>query len=96
MSRTPKSEFPEIEEIRNDLDSLKDNVVELTRHIQANGAEQINELGALAQKRVTEAKKAGRRELHKVEAQVKAHPGQSMALAFAAGMALSLLMGRKG
>jgi ElaB/YqjD/DUF883 family membrane-anchored ribosome-binding protein len=96
MTRTTKSEFPEIEEIRSDLDSLKDNVVELTRHIQANGAEQIHEFGTLAQKRAVEMKKAGRRELRKVEGQIKAHPGQSIALAFAAGMALSLLMGRKG
>jgi ElaB/YqjD/DUF883 family membrane-anchored ribosome-binding protein len=96
MSKSPKSDYPEIDEIRQDLDSLKTNIVELTRHVQEQGVEQVHELGAAAQKKVADLKKTGNRELHKLEDQVKAHPGQSMALAFAAGLALSVLMGRRG
>ena len=96
MTKPTQTNFPEIEEIRHDLDSLKTNVVELTRHIQENGAEQVHELGTLAQKRAKELRKAARSEVQKVEKQIKAHPGQSMALAFAAGLTLSALLGRRG
>lgn len=96
MKKTEKSDFPEIDEIRQDLDSLKNNVVELTRHLQENGAEQVHELGAIAQKKAEQLKKAGQKEFKKLEGQVKEHPGQSIAMAFAAGLVLSVLMGRKG
>lgn len=95
MSKSPKSEFPEIDEIRQDLVALKTNVVELTRHLQENGAEQVHELGALAQKKVAALKKTGEREFKKIEEQVQAHPGQSVAVAFAAGLVLSALLGRR-
>jgi ElaB/YqjD/DUF883 family membrane-anchored ribosome-binding protein len=96
MTKTTRNDFPEIEDIRNDLDSLKTNVVELTRHIQATGADQVHELGTMAQKRAKVLSKAARGEIQKVEKQIKTHPSQSMALAFVAGLTLSMLFGRRG
>lgn len=97
MSKIVKEEYPGIEDIRSDLDALRSNVVELTRHIQQNGAGHIHEItediSDMAHKRAETLRKAGKRELKKFESQVKAHPGQSVALAFAAGMALSMLAG---
>lgn len=95
MSKATKSDFPEIDEIRQDLDSLKNNVIELTRHLQENGAEQFHELGTLAQKKMASLRKTGEREMKKIEEQVQAHPGQSVAVAFAAGLILSALLGRR-
>ena len=97
MTKNVKEEYASIEDIRNDLDSLKTNVIELTRHIQESSIghvhEVTDEMTAQAYKKAEALRKTGKRELKKIESQVKSHPGQSVALAFAAGMAMSMIMG---
>lgn len=99
MTKSIKEEYPSIEDIRNDIDSLKTNVVELTRHIQESGIGHVQELTdevtTKAQKKAEALRKSGKRELKKLESQVKSHPGQSVALAFAAGMAMTMIMGAR-
>ena len=99
MTKNVKEEYASIEDIRNDLDSLKTNVVELTRHIQENGIGHVqdltDEVTAQAHKKAEALRKSGKREFKKFESQVKSHPGQSVALAFAAGMAMSMIMGAR-
>lgn len=94
-----RSEFPEIEDIRQDLDSLKSNVVELTRHIKAEGGSQAlaftKDLRKVAQDRLSELRNTAQREYRKVESQVKSKPSQSLATAFAAGLVLSWLFSRR-
>lgn len=89
------SHYPEIDDIRSDLDSLKDNVVELTRHIKADGANEVQALAKLAKKRVSKIQTAGKRELHKIEDSIQTHPMQSVAIALAAGAVLSFFMSRR-
>lgn len=87
-----KTSYPEIDEIKEDLDSLKDNVVALTKHVQKDGVEQVEDLSKTAQKRLTLLKMRGRQEMKKVEKQVKAKPAQSVAIAFAGGVLASMLL----
>lgn len=94
MSNT-KTGYPEIEDIREDLDSLKNNVVELTKHVQKNGAEHTKEATRMLRSRLDHFKKSGQDQLYQMEKQVKAKPMQSLALAFAAGMLASLVIGRR-
>lgn len=86
-----KSEFPEIEEIRQDLESLKTNVVELGKHVQSKGKSEADRLGDIALERLKDLKRSAADEYHKAEKQVKAKPGQSIAIAFAAGLVASAL-----
>lgn len=86
-----KSEFPEIEAIRQDLESLKTNVVELGEHVQAKGKDEADRLGDMALERFSKLKRSAADEYHKAEKQVKAKPGQSIAIAFAAGLIASAL-----
>lgn len=96
MSKAKSPSYPEIEEIKEDLNSLKDNVIALTQHIQKDGKVQAEEVGEEAKKRLTLVRARGKQEMKKLERQVKAKPGQSMAIAFAAGLAASaLLRGRR-
>jgi ElaB/YqjD/DUF883 family membrane-anchored ribosome-binding protein len=91
------SEFPEIDDIKKDLDSLKDNVVELTKHMKSEGKSQANKVSSLALDRLADLKKSAAFEYHRAEKQVKAKPGQSIAIAFAAGLVASMLMrGNRG
>lgn len=83
------SHYPEIDDIRHDLDSLKTNVVELTKHIKEDGKDEVAALAKMAKKRVTKIQSAGKREIQKLEGEIKTHPMQSVAAALAAGFVLS-------
>lgn len=80
-----KKKYPEVEEIKDDLESLKDNTVELANHIKEDGAKQIEQTSETLKTRA-QIKKL------EVEQQIKTKPLQSVALAFAGGMALSMLL----
>lgn len=87
--------YPEVEEIRHDLESLKTNVVELTRHVQANGADKAMALTKKARKRLAELQVQGKEHLKNVEKHVHDEPAKSLAIAFAAGLVASILFGRR-
>ena len=90
----PLSDFPEIEEIRHDIESLKSNVVDLSRHIKSEGKNQASKLTEVAIERLAELRKNAAFEYQRAEKAVKAKPGQSVAIAFAAGLLTSLVLRR--
>lgn len=92
MPRSKETSYPEIDEIRDDLDSLKNNVVELTRHLKSDGVQQAEQVSSLAQKRLKSLGTRGQQELRRIEKQVKQKPAQSMAIAFATGMLASMIL----
>ena len=57
-----KTTYPEIDEIKEDLDSLKDNVVALTKHVQKDGVEQVEDISKTAQKRLAVLKMRGQQQ----------------------------------
>ncbi len=90
-----KEAYPEIENIQQDLSSLKDNTVELARHVKADGTEHASVLTEKAHKMIADLKTQGAHEFEKIEQRVKDKPGQSVAIAFAAGIVASYLLGRR-
>lgn len=93
----PKSKKPysEIDHIREDLDSLKNNVVELTRHLTKDGNAQVSQLSHTLMERIADAQKSGKQQYKLLEKKVKDKPGQTLALAFGAGIIASMLMKRR-
>lgn len=93
------SSYPEIEDIRDDLESLKTNVVELTRHVQENGSDKAMHLAEAvaekAQKQMAKIQTRSKRELQRVERAIKAKPAQSLALAFTAGIVVSQMLAHR-
>lgn len=90
-----KSMYPEIEEIREDLDSLKTNVIELTKHVTSDGDVHAQELKDYAMKRIGKLQSSGRQQYKNLERRIKAKPGQSLAIAFAVGLVASQFLGRR-
>ena len=90
------SKYPEIDEIKQDIDSLRTNVVELTRHVKSAGEKQAAELSEKAANGISSLRTRGIEEAKKVEKQVQANPGKSVATAFACGLLASLLLRRRG
>lgn len=96
MPKSKKSNYSEIDEIREDLHSLKDNVVELTRHLKKDGVEQAGEANMYVKERLADIQSHGKKGIKQVEEQVKNKPGQSLAIAFATGAVLSMLLRGRG
>lgn len=87
--------YSEIDHIREDLDSLKNNVVELTRHMKKDGNAQAAHLRENLTERMKNLQKAGRGRYQQLEGRVKEKPGQTLAMAFGAGILASMLFGRR-
>ena len=89
------AEYPEINDIRADLNSLKDNVLELSRHVKKNSSHHLEDAKHYAEDQIDKVKRAGADALHKVEARAVENPGQTIAIAFVAGLAASFFLGRR-
>jgi len=87
-----QSAFPEIEDIKEDLTSLKNDIAKLYGHVYKDGGKQVKEF---ASDQIHRAQDAGRDGIKKLEHQVTSKPAQSVAIAFAAGVVASFLLARK-
>lgn len=94
MAKAEKN-YPEIDNIKEDIDSLKENTIELTKHVKKDGAAKTAELKAIASDNLEGLAKTGKEKLKTVEKQVKANPLKSLAVAFVAGAILSSFIGRR-
>lgn len=94
-SSAGNTDFSELDEIRGDIDALKTHIAELSRHLQAYSKEELAALTDEARKRVVNLQKAGKKEFKKLESEIQDRPLESVAIALAAGVVLSFLMGRR-
>lgn len=92
---TTTKSYSEIDDIRQDLDSLKNNVVELTRHLTKDGNAQVAQLGQALSNHLADLQKSGKQQYKQIEGKVKEKPAQTLAIAFGAGVLASLLLGRR-
>ena len=85
--RATKAENQEIAHIREDLDSLRHNVVALSRSIKHGVTE-------TAMTRYEKLKNRGNQTLEQAEQSVREHPGRSVLTAFGVGVLLSAFLRR--
>jgi ElaB/YqjD/DUF883 family membrane-anchored ribosome-binding protein len=84
-----------LQNVKEDLRALKDDVAGLGRQAKEEGRKRINESVSVAQDKVSEFKSAGYEELKGLKAYVSENPTQSVAYAFAAGLIFSFIFSRK-
>ena len=84
-----------LDNIKKDIYTLKTDIVELGRTVQSEGLKKIEEATIDLQDKIDDLKSQGSDEYDKVQAYVKANPTQSVAIAFAAGILLTFITGRK-
>ena len=84
--------FDEFEEIRKDLESLKSNVTALGKHLKAEGREKAGEARELLDEGIDALLGKGDKGLEMLDESVKDNPRRALAIAFAAGIVLNLLM----
>lgn len=98
--------YPEVEDIKQDLKSLKTHAGELTEHVKAEGRakvermasranEEMHHLKDRANEEMHHMKDVGREKLRTMESYVQENPVQSLVYAFLGGLAASFLLGRR-
>ncbi len=85
----------EIKDIKQDINSLKDNVVQLTKTLSMNSESRLEDLKATMKENLDVVKDQTSEKYDLVKDAVKEKPAQSIGLAFAAGIAISYLLSRK-
>jgi ElaB/YqjD/DUF883 family membrane-anchored ribosome-binding protein len=101
-----KTKTNEIDNIRDDVQSLKSNILALSKQVGNEGKTTAASLGTKAYENVDHFKEKtlenisnlqdfSKDRLAAAETEVKTHPGRSMAIAFGAGVLLSALIRRR-
>lgn len=81
-----------LRDLRSDLNNLKDDAVATIHDAAALAKNLKNESGTLARDGVKHLADVGRSEFERLEERVRDRPGQSVALAFCAGLVFSYMM----
>lgn len=84
--------FPEI---KSDLSALKDDATTALRDAAVLARDLKDSSGSIARQGVNQLKSVGQNEFHRMEERVRAKPGQSVALAFCAGLIFSYVLGHR-
>lgn len=92
MPKTKK--YSEVENIKQDIETLKSDTIELAKHIKSDSSAKVDEMKEMANDRIHVMTEQGKEQLKNVEKTVKKKPLQSLAIAFATGLAVSALMKR--
>tara|TARA_Y100001936_G_scaffold219303_1_gene232565 strand:- start:416 stop:685 length:270 start_codon:yes stop_codon:yes gene_type:complete len=85
----------EVQAIREDLDSLKSNVVKLTETLGQEKESRIDHLKEVTLENVDALKAQGAERYAQIRTAVKEQPAKSVGIAFAAGLLASFLLTRK-
>lgn len=87
-------EYEEIDDIKHDLDSLRNNVVKLTRNLKEDGMETAGQVKEHLKDSMHALREKGEESMKRVEEKVRDNPRNSVLLAFGAGILASILLRR--
>jgi ElaB/YqjD/DUF883 family membrane-anchored ribosome-binding protein len=83
------------DDIRKDLSSLQTDVSILASDVKKAGSDKARAAMSYVNDQVDSLKSTGTGAIGKIEDGIKSNPGQSVTIAFAAGLLLSFLLGRR-
>jgi len=86
---------PAYDDIKKDLNTLKDDVTHLATNVKKAGTDKANEAISYVKDQVGPVKDIGTNTVSALEERIKSKPGQSVTIAFAAGLLFSYLLGRR-
>ena len=78
----------------SEVNQLKENVTQLTQTAKTASNQKVQAASDYIRSRVLGLKASGEKSLEQTEAFIREKPGQSIALAFAAGVIAHILLGR--
>jgi ElaB/YqjD/DUF883 family membrane-anchored ribosome-binding protein len=86
---------PAFEDIRRDLNSLQSDVAHLAVDVRKVGSDKARDAVSYVNEQIGSLKETGTGALGKIEDGIRSKPGQSVTVAFVAGMLASYLFGRR-
>lgn len=92
--KTIKSASDSLDNIKEDIYTLRSDVIELGRTVKSEGLKKIEEATIELHDKIDNLKKEGSNEIDKIQSYVNANPNQAVGIAFAAGAILALLLRR--
>lgn len=84
----------DISGIREDIESLKANVMSLTKHLQRDGKAKASEMSSALNESIDTLLSKSDKGILALEAEVKDNPRRALVVAFMAGFAINLLLRR--
>jgi len=88
-------DYEELEDIKQDLDSLRNNVVQLTRHLKHDGMAKAEDVKELLKESMSDLREKSAESMHRFEDKVRENPRNGILLAFGAGFLANLLLRRR-
>lgn len=95
VSKKAENTANSIDNIKKDIYTLRSDVIELGRTVKSEGLKKIEEATIELHDKIDNLKREGNEEMDKIQAYINDKPNQSVAIAFAAGALLALLMKRR-
>ena len=93
--KVSKEAATSLDNIKEDIYTLKADVIELGRTVKSEGLKKIEEATIELHDKIDNLKKEGSNELDKVQSYINSNPSQAVGIAFAAGALLTLLLRRR-
>ena len=94
--KTAKTEnYSEIDDIKANLEALRSNVVELTKHMKSDGTAKSHDIMEMVNNQLHTYRTRGEEQLKNAEKHVKEKPAQSLAIAAAVGALAGILFSRR-
>ncbi|NCO04277.1 MAG: hypothetical protein GW903_08815 [Alphaproteobacteria bacterium] len=90
-----EAKHSDVDDIKEDINSLKSNTIELARHVKEAGSHKTEDITEAASKRFKALTTQGKEQLKNMESKIKAKPLQSIAVAFIAGLVFDALLKRR-
>ncbi len=89
----PNGYHSDMQNIKEDLVTLKDDAATLVQHVAQDGQKKISDAASMAGETFSAMKESGVSRLKDLEHEVTARPLQSVLIAFGAGIVASYLLG---
>lgn len=93
--KSVKTAASSIDNIKEDIYTLKADVIELGRTVKSEGMKKIEEATIELQDKIDSLKTEGRDEIDKVQTYINNNPNNAVGIAFAAGALVALLLSRR-
>ncbi len=94
-TKSVKTAASSIDNIKEDIYTLKADVIELGRTVKSEGMKKIEEATIELQDKIDSLKTEGRDEIDKVQSYINNNPNNAVGIAFATGALVALLLSRR-
>jgi len=95
MTTKDKTSSADLEELRDDLQVLKQDFAQIINHLQADGESRVQQLKQTAQEKFRDVRAGAAQQVENLGERVQERPVESLLVAFGVGLVTSFLLTRR-